>query len=75
MAGGKPGNGSFTVKATNMLFTESLGRALPETLAGLYREMSPQGPFDLDLTTLKVSKDASGEALVEFGGKAEPQNL
>ena len=71
VAGGKLGNGSLTVKATNMLFTESLGRALPEALAGLYREMSPRGPFDLDLTTLQMSKDASGEVLVEFGGKAE----
>jgi hypothetical protein len=71
VAGGKPGNGSFTVKATNLLFTEGLGRALPEVWAGLYREMSPQGPFDLDLTTLKLSQDAAGEALVEFAGKAD----
>jgi hypothetical protein len=70
VAGDTLGNGSFTVKATDMLFTESLGGALPKTLAGLYRELLPQGPFDLDLTTLKMSKDASGAALVEFAGKA-----
>jgi hypothetical protein len=62
--------GSFTLQATDMLFTENLGRALPETLAGAYRELSPQGPFDLDLTMLKVSQGAGDEILVEFGGKA-----
>ena len=63
--------GTFTLKATDLLFTESLARALPKTLAGPYRELSPQGPFDLDVTTLKVSQAAADETLVEFGGKAD----
>jgi hypothetical protein len=61
--------GAFTLKATDMRFTDELGRALPKTLAGPYRELSPQGLFDLGLTTLKVSKAAEDEAIVEFGGK------
>jgi hypothetical protein len=70
LARGTLETGSFSLKATDMLFTENLGRALPKTLAGLYRELSPRGPFDLDLTMLKVSQGASDEALVEFGGTA-----
>jgi len=69
VARGTLDQGSFTVKATDMLFTEALGRALPKTWAGLYRELALQGPFDLDLTALKVSRTAADEALVEFGGK------
>ncbi len=62
--------GSFTLQATDLRFTESLGRALPEALAGLYRELSPQGPFDLDLTTLKLSPGRDADTLVELSGKA-----
>lgn len=69
LAGGGIENGSFTVRATDMRFTDPLGRALPKTLAGPYRELSPQGLFDLNLTTLKVSQAASDETVVEFGGR------
>ena len=65
--------GSFTLRATNLLFTENLGRALPKTLAGLYRELSPQGAFDLDLTKLKVSQAAADETIVAFGGQVSPK--
>ncbi len=61
--------GSFTVKATDLRFTDELGRALPKMLASPYRELSPQGLFDLDLTTLKVSQAAQDEAVVEFAGQ------
>ncbi len=61
--------GSFALQATDMRFTDAFGRALPKMLAGPYRELSPQGLFDLDLTTLKVSTAAANETLVEFGGK------
>lgn len=67
---GRLEKGSFTLKATDVLFTEALGRALPKTSAGLYRELSPQGPFDLDLSTLEVSRGAADEMLLRFGGKA-----
>ncbi len=61
--------GSFTLQATDMRFTDELGRALPKMLAGPYRELSPRGLFDLDLTTLKVSQAAQDETVVEFGGQ------
>jgi hypothetical protein len=70
VSGGKWESGSFTLQATDVLFTESLGRALPPALSGLYRELSPRGLFDLDVTRLSVSHAATGETLVEFGGKA-----
>jgi len=69
LARGAMEKGSFALKATEMRFTDQLARALPKALAGPYRELSPQGLFDLDLTTLKVSQAAADEALVEFGGK------
>ncbi|MBM4029158.1 MAG: hypothetical protein FJ280_27735, partial [Planctomycetes bacterium] len=71
-------NGSFTLQATRLPFTERLGGALPPALAGPYRELVPEGSFDLDLTTLQVSRDrdadtggggAEGEILVEFAGR------
>jgi hypothetical protein len=69
LAGGGIEKGSFSLKATDMRFTDDLARALPKALAGPYRELSPQGLFDLDLTTLKVSQAAQDEAIVDFGGK------
>jgi hypothetical protein len=71
LAQGTIEQGSFTVTATDLRFTDELGRALPTTLAGPYRDLSPQGLFDLDLTTLKVSRAAPGDTLVEFGGKVK----
>jgi len=80
VARGKLEKGSFTVKAADLLFTEALGRALPKTLAGLYRELSLQGPFGLDRTTLEISRRsapdagagaAGEETLVEFAGTAQ----
>ena len=69
LARGTMEKGSFTLKATDMRFTDDLARALPKALAGPYRGLSPQGRFDLDVTTLKVSRAAEDEAIVEFGGK------
>lgn len=62
--------GSFAVRANDLLLQESLGRALPQAWAGPYRELSPQGPVDLDLTTLKVSQAAGGEIAVDLAGQA-----
>jgi hypothetical protein len=69
LAGNGIEKGSFNVQATSIPFTDKLGRALPKTLAGPYRELSPQGLFDLDLATVQVSQAAPDEVLVEFGGK------
>jgi hypothetical protein len=61
--------GAFTLQATDMRFTDELGRVLPKMLADPYRALSPRGRFDLDLATLNVSQAAQDEAVVEFGGK------
>ncbi len=68
--GGKLNGGSFTLQATDLRFTESLGRALPKALAGLYRELSPQGPFDLAPTTCTLSPGVGDETLMELRSKA-----
>ncbi len=70
-AGGSFAEGSFTVKTQDMLFTEKLGAVLPRSLAGLYRDVSPQGIFTLDVGRLTVSRAAPDEALVEFEGRAD----
>lgn len=70
LARGTLQKGSLTLTTTDLLFTESLGRALPKALSGAYRELSPQGPFDLDPITVKVSQAGADESLVEFGGRA-----
>ncbi len=74
-AGGKLDRGSFTLQATDLRFTESLGRALPKVLAGLYRELSPQGPFDLAPTTCTLSPGVGEETLVELRGQAQLGSL
>jgi hypothetical protein len=70
LAGGGLAGGSFTLDARDMLFTKELGDALPKGLAGLYRDLSPHGPFDLDVAKLTISRTAEDETLVEFEGKA-----
>ncbi|MEN6574841.1 MAG: hypothetical protein ABFD90_00765 [Phycisphaerales bacterium] len=61
----------FTVKARDMTFTKALGEALPRAIGGFYRGLSPQGPFDLDVTNLAASRAGSDEMLVEFVAKAD----
>jgi hypothetical protein len=68
---GKLIDGAFSVQAENLLFTKELGLALPKGLAGTYESLSPRGPFDLDLTTLKISRSAEDDTLVEFAGTAD----
>ncbi len=70
VAPGVRGTGTLTVEARNLLFTKELGDALPKDVVGIYRDLSPQGPFDLDLTTLKISNSGEDRKLVEFDGRA-----
>ena len=70
LAGGGITKGVFTLKARDMLFTRALGDALPKDLAALYRDLSPEGPFDLDQVVLNVSEAGAGSTLVEFNGMA-----
>jgi len=63
-------DGSLQVKARDVPFTLELGKALPAAFAGIYRDVAPQGPFDLDLETLTFSKVARDGTRVTFGGRA-----
>jgi len=71
LAKGDLAGGSFTLQTQGMLFTKGLGDALPQGLAGAYRDLSPYGPFDLDVPTLTISRIADNEMLVEFAGTAD----
>lgn len=61
--------GSFTITARDMPFTSELARALPKRFAQTYRDLAPQGRFDLDATTLRVSTASGNEKSVEFEGR------
>lgn len=63
-----------TVKARDLILTKALGEAMPKALRGFYRGLSPQGPFDLDVTNLTVSRIGSDEMLVEYAAKADFQD-
>ena len=63
-------DGALKVKARDVPFTPELGGTLPAALAGLYRDLSPRGPFDLDLAMLQISKAAPGDTRVAFDGEA-----
>jgi hypothetical protein len=63
--------GSLKVKARDVSFTPELGNALPGGFAGIYRDLSPRGPFDLDLETLEIAPAAPGDTQVTFDGEAE----
>ncbi|MBN1362297.1 MAG: hypothetical protein JW993_17005 [Sedimentisphaerales bacterium] len=64
------GQGAFTLQGRDLLFTRELGAALPEDMVGVYRDLAPRGPFDVNLPTLKISNGADGRRRVEFGGQA-----
>jgi len=70
-AEGHPGDAIFAVRAHDLLFTEALGQALPEALKGVYRDLSPRGPFDVNLPTLKITRDAADRQVLEFDGQMD----
>ncbi len=63
------GEGTFTVGARDILFTQALGQSLPEGLRGIYRDSAPRGPFDLDVETLEVT--GSDRRCVRFDGRMD----
>jgi len=65
-----PDTGLLTVTARNIPFTDELGGVLSGSLAGMYRDLSPHGVFDLDLEIPAIARAASGEKRVDFRGKA-----
>ncbi|MHC4518900.1 MAG: hypothetical protein ACYTAS_09955, partial [Planctomycetota bacterium] len=65
------GDATFAVQAKDLLFTEALGEALPEALAGVYRDLSPRGPFDVNLAALRISRVDPDRRRVEFEGRMD----
>lgn len=61
---------SFTVSAREVPFSRQLGEALPQSMAGIYRDLSPRGPFDLTVGTLQISNVADSQRRVVFDGTA-----
>jgi len=62
--------GLLTVTARNVPFTDELGGILPANLAGMYRDLSPHGAFDLDLEIPSIDRGAPDEKRVDFRGRA-----
>ena len=68
LAEGRPRQATLALRAQDLLFTETLGQALPETLKGIYRDLAPRGPFDVNFPALNIVWDASDHQVVEFEG-------
>jgi hypothetical protein len=64
-------SGTFAVHAHDMLLTRELEETLPKSLAAAAHDLSLQGPVDLDVPTLKVSRLNEKDKLVEFNGAAD----
>jgi len=62
--------GSFVVRTKELCFTKSLGEALPQEFAQVYRDLAPQGPFDVNACRLMISRVSSGGMRVEITGRA-----
>lgn len=62
--------GRFTLDANNICFDEQLSSALPESIAPLYRRISPAGRFDLNFEDIKITRTETNERYVDFSGTA-----
>ena len=71
LAEGRAGDMTLALQAHNLLFTDALGQALPDALKGVYRDLSPRGPFDVNLPTLKVTCDEAGHQRIAFDGQMD----
>jgi hypothetical protein len=66
--------GSFAGAARAVPLPPEWADALPKSLASAYRDLSLQGPVDLDVTALRISPAGEKERLVEFAGQADFQS-
>ncbi len=71
LAEGQLSQAVLALRAQDLLFTETLGRALPETLKGVYRDLAPRGPFDVNFPALNIIWDAPDHQVVEFDGTVD----
>jgi len=68
---GHPVGASFAVQGRDVLFTEALGAALPKSLQGVYRDLSPRGPFDINVPTLRIGGEGVDPGRIEFDGQLD----
>ncbi len=61
-------NGRLELSASNILFDERLGTALPESHKDFYSRLSPTGRFDVNSANIKVLRTANNEKNFDFEG-------
>jgi hypothetical protein len=62
--------GQLRGTARDVPLTPALVSLLPTAWAGIYKDLSPRGPLDLDIRSIDISKVAEDEARVEIDGDA-----
>ena len=62
LADGAFAGGAFEVEAADVLLSDELGAALPKNLGACYGSLSPSGRFDLQPTTVRISRGGEGDA-------------
>jgi hypothetical protein len=68
---GRPTGATFALQGRDILFTDGLGEALPAMLKGVYRDLSPRGPFDINLPALRIAGEGADRGRVEFDGQVD----
>jgi hypothetical protein len=63
--------GSLTVRAKDILFTAALGEALPKGMAGVYRDLAPRGPFDLEWRATNIVRDSNDRSTMSLDGRVD----
>jgi hypothetical protein len=62
--------GRFEIAASDVVLDERFEAALPESIAAVYKALSPSGRFDLDLTNIAIF-NVDNERCVDFAGTAK----
>lgn len=64
------GEGRFAISASDVVLDERFEAALPESIAAMYKALSPSGRFDLDLTNIAIF-NVDNEKCIDFAGAAK----
>jgi hypothetical protein len=62
---------TFALQGRDILFTDALGKALPKALKGVYRDLSPRGPFDVNFPTLRIAEEGEHSGAIVFDGQVD----
>ena len=62
--------GTFEISASDVVLDKRFEAALPESIAAVYKALSPSGRFDLDLTNIAIF-NVDNERCVDFAGAAK----